>query len=70
MPYLQDLKRLLQYLENQELRSSADDNLFSIVTLLNDKLVVLFKYYNIYLHQLKLFTKIDQKQNLLAKVPN
>ena len=70
MPYLQDLKRLLQYLENQELRSSADDNLFSIVTLLNDKLVVLFKYYNIYLHQLKLFTKIDQKQNLLAKAPN
>lgn len=70
MPYLQDLRRLFLYLENKELRSRADDNLFTIVMLLNDRLFELFKYYNIYLHQLKLFTRFDQKQNLLAKEQN
>lgn len=67
MPYLQDLRRLYLYLENKELRSNTDENLFSIVTSLNDKLYEQFKRYNIYLHQLKLFTKFDQKWSLLAK---
>lgn len=70
MPYLQDLRRLYLYLENKELRSNSDEKLFTIVTSLNERLYELFKWYDIYLHQLKLFTKFDQKWNFLAKEPN
>jgi len=70
MPYLQDLRRLYLYLENKELRSHADEKLFTLVTIVNDQLFELFKFYNIYLHQLKLFSKFDQKSNLLAKEQN
>jgi len=70
MPYLQDLRRLYLYLENKELRSQADEKLFAVVTYLNSQLFEIFKFYNIYLHQLKLFSKFDQKLNILPKQRN